>query len=379
MRSFYRFLAAVLLLFPLAESAGAQRRRDSDPEEHQDKVVDTTPGRGLLNIGPNHTGLSIGNSAQWNGVRINFRDRGVQRLNGVNISIWKAANNANRQARMHGLNVGIVGTRRRLSPRRSTSDSARSRSTRSPASTSASSAWCRRATRSVSTSAVSGLSPRATDRAQPRWARCRGPGGHDGPEHRRTRAGVAGRPARPQCRRASPPWPRVTCSGVNIGGLAVVAQRQRALPDAFGPGQSSVSARSRDSRSPGWRSWRKGMSPGLNLTGLAMVGGEDVTGLSVAGLALVADRRVAGARHHDRADLRRRGARRHGGGVAQDLGPARREHFTVHADQGRAARAWRSGSSIRPMSCTDCRSACSIARRTTRASLQWLPLFNFHK
>jgi hypothetical protein len=105
-----RVLAALIAFLSVTSPADAQRRRDNDPDEQkQEKVRDTTPGHGLLNIGPNHTGLSIGNSARWNGLRINFRDRGVQQLNGVNLSIWKAADETNRQARLHGLNVGIVG------------------------------------------------------------------------------------------------------------------------------------------------------------------------------------------------------------------------------------------------------------------------------
>ena len=147
-------LAAWLLVFGAVPSADAQRRRDEDPDENQEKVIDSTPGHGLLNLGVNNTGLSIGNSARWNGLRINFRDRGVQRLNGINLSIWKAANDANRQARMHGLNVGIVGPEGGYL-RGVNSDSARSPSTRCPGSTSASSDWSRRVTRSASTSAAS--------------------------------------------------------------------------------------------------------------------------------------------------------------------------------------------------------------------------------
>ena len=109
MRISIRLLAALLVLVAVVPDANAQRRRDDDPDENQEKVVDTTPGHGLINLGVNNTGLSIGNSARWNGIRINFRDRGVQRLNGINLSIWKAANEANRQARLYGLNVGIVG------------------------------------------------------------------------------------------------------------------------------------------------------------------------------------------------------------------------------------------------------------------------------
>src|SRR5437667_6324389 len=67
------------------------------------------PGHGLLNLGVNHVGISLGNSARWTGLRINFRDRGVRQVNGINLTLWKAAKNANRYAEINGLAVGLVG------------------------------------------------------------------------------------------------------------------------------------------------------------------------------------------------------------------------------------------------------------------------------
>jgi hypothetical protein len=66
-------LLAALLAIPTGVSTQAQFEDDSR------FPADTTPGRGLLNLGFNHTGISFGNSARWNGLRINIRDRGVQR------------------------------------------------------------------------------------------------------------------------------------------------------------------------------------------------------------------------------------------------------------------------------------------------------------
>ena len=43
-----------------------------------------------LDLGMRHTGLSIGNSPRWTGVRVNLRDSGIQRINGVNLTLWKA-------------------------------------------------------------------------------------------------------------------------------------------------------------------------------------------------------------------------------------------------------------------------------------------------
>ena len=41
-----------------------------------------------LNIPFRYYGLSIGNSSYFNGVRINFSDRFVNRINGINITFW---------------------------------------------------------------------------------------------------------------------------------------------------------------------------------------------------------------------------------------------------------------------------------------------------
>src|SRR5690606_9367185 len=42
-----------------------------------------------VDLGAANAGLSIGNSPVWTGVRINWRDRDVQRVNGLNITIWR--------------------------------------------------------------------------------------------------------------------------------------------------------------------------------------------------------------------------------------------------------------------------------------------------
>jgi hypothetical protein len=96
-------LVPLILAHPLA--LAAQEREPDDREA----PADTTPGHGLLNLGIHGTGISFGNSARWTGLRINFRDRGVERIDGVNLTIWKAATNANRHAVINGLAVGIVG------------------------------------------------------------------------------------------------------------------------------------------------------------------------------------------------------------------------------------------------------------------------------
>jgi hypothetical protein len=47
------------------------------------------PGRDrALNIGINKAGLSIGDSREWTGVRLNFRDTRLREVNGLNATIW---------------------------------------------------------------------------------------------------------------------------------------------------------------------------------------------------------------------------------------------------------------------------------------------------
>src|ERR1041385_8510417 len=96
-------LVPLILAHPLALAA-----QEPEPDDRE-TTADTTPGHGLLNLGIHGTGISFGNSARWTGLRINFRDRGVQRIDGVNLTIWKAATNANRHAVINGLAAGIIG------------------------------------------------------------------------------------------------------------------------------------------------------------------------------------------------------------------------------------------------------------------------------
>ena len=48
---------------------------------------DESPRRSL-DIGVNNTGLSIGDSERWRGVRLNFRDTRLERADGVNLTLW---------------------------------------------------------------------------------------------------------------------------------------------------------------------------------------------------------------------------------------------------------------------------------------------------
>jgi len=61
--------------------------------------------RQSLDLGVNHVGLSIGNSQRWTGLRINFRDHDVRRVDGLNVTIWKPGDNP--EFVMNGIAAGI--------------------------------------------------------------------------------------------------------------------------------------------------------------------------------------------------------------------------------------------------------------------------------
>jgi len=52
-------------------------------------------------------GISIGNSKNFTGLRINFRDRDVEKIKGINISLWYPKEN--KDAEMTGINLGLYG------------------------------------------------------------------------------------------------------------------------------------------------------------------------------------------------------------------------------------------------------------------------------
>ena len=51
-------------------------------------------------------GISFGNSKKFAGLRFNFRDKRVDRIDGVNFTLWKAEENED--ALMRGISLGIL-------------------------------------------------------------------------------------------------------------------------------------------------------------------------------------------------------------------------------------------------------------------------------
>lgn len=63
-------------------------------------------GGSSLDIPVKGYGLSIGNSSNFTGLRINFRDHHVEEINGINITLWPAKDN--KYAEVNGLSLGIL-------------------------------------------------------------------------------------------------------------------------------------------------------------------------------------------------------------------------------------------------------------------------------
>ena len=65
-----------------------------------------------LDLTVNHVGVSIGDSRRVTGLRINFRDRYLDEMNGVNITMWQPYRDA--RGEVHGIAVGLplTGARR---------------------------------------------------------------------------------------------------------------------------------------------------------------------------------------------------------------------------------------------------------------------------
>jgi len=60
-----------------------------------------------LDIPSKKWGLSFGNSQEFSGLRFNFRDGGVRRVTGVNITLWQPRKD-NQEAVIEGLSLGLI-------------------------------------------------------------------------------------------------------------------------------------------------------------------------------------------------------------------------------------------------------------------------------
>lgn len=70
---------------------------------------DTSSNGKALNFPANKYGMSIGNSYEFTGIRINFADENVKIVNGLNVTFWfKFAKNQN--AVVNGISIGVIPT-----------------------------------------------------------------------------------------------------------------------------------------------------------------------------------------------------------------------------------------------------------------------------
>lgn len=74
---------------------------------------DTLSTGKALNIPCKKYGLSFGNSYEFNGIRINFADNNVKKINGINVTFWLSKYN-NRDAVVNGISFGIIPTASRM-------------------------------------------------------------------------------------------------------------------------------------------------------------------------------------------------------------------------------------------------------------------------
>jgi hypothetical protein len=87
MRIASRGLATITALVICSQPAFAQESRRS------------------LDIGVNATGLSIGDSERWRGVRINFRDTRLESADGINLTLWSPTDGG--EGDIRGLAIGV--------------------------------------------------------------------------------------------------------------------------------------------------------------------------------------------------------------------------------------------------------------------------------
>ena len=65
-------------------------------------------GAGSLDIPVHGYGLSFGNSTEFSGLRFNWRDHDLQRIDGITVSFW--APDKHPTGTIRGLSLGLCGT-----------------------------------------------------------------------------------------------------------------------------------------------------------------------------------------------------------------------------------------------------------------------------
>jgi len=98
-----RFPALPLALLACALLAAPARAQTAVPA---DTAPEPPPSHRALNLGAGGVGVSIGNSREWTGLRLNASDHQVRQVNGVNLTVWKPKRNP--RFEMNGVAVGLL-------------------------------------------------------------------------------------------------------------------------------------------------------------------------------------------------------------------------------------------------------------------------------
>jgi hypothetical protein len=69
-----------------------------------------SPSRRLaaqLNLGVHNVGVSFGNSREWTGIRFNFQDQDVERVSGLNVTLWTPGKDGYGARKVEGIALGV--------------------------------------------------------------------------------------------------------------------------------------------------------------------------------------------------------------------------------------------------------------------------------
>ncbi len=72
-------------------------------------TTDTSNAGSSLDLTINGKGLSMGDSRRFAGLRLNFMDRQLERMAGVNFTIWRASRQAMDRAEIDGVAISLLG------------------------------------------------------------------------------------------------------------------------------------------------------------------------------------------------------------------------------------------------------------------------------
>ena len=94
-----------LLLAPVAPH-GPARASAQEPSAAQDVGEADRGGGASLDLGVGGVGVSFGDAPRWTGLRFNWRDSYIERIDGVNVTLWRPGREVG--GAVNGLAIGLV-------------------------------------------------------------------------------------------------------------------------------------------------------------------------------------------------------------------------------------------------------------------------------